>query len=65
MCLSPLSAGSLLAIALVPADIRASWKDSDVVYKTSRNFFYDLHKKREKLIEKKENDKSLVTRLTS
>ena len=45
---------------LVPADVRDSWKDSDKVYKTSRNFFYDLHKKREKIIEKKETDKTNI-----
>ena len=37
---------------LVPSEVRETWTDKDQVYKTSRNFFYDLHKKREKLNEK-------------
>ena len=37
---------------LVPAEVRESWTDKDQVYRTSRNFFYDLHKKREKVVEK-------------
>ena len=43
---------------LVPAEVRESWTDSDLVYKTSRNYFYDLHKKREKLVEKIDRDQS-------
>ena len=44
---------------LVPAEVRESWTDSDLVYKTSRNYFYDLHKKREKLVEKIDRDQSI------
>ena len=36
---------------LVPSDIREGWRNSDEVYKLSRNYFYDIHKKREKMIE--------------
>jgi hypothetical protein len=46
---------------LVPAEVKEAWTEDDQVYKTSRNFFYDLHKKREKLDEKTEK----VTRLIS
>ena len=44
---------------LVPAEVRETWTDSDLVYKTSRNYFYDLHKKREKLVEKMGRDNSI------
>ena len=44
---------------LVPAEVRESWTDNDLVYKTSRNYFYDLHKKREKLVEKIDGDRSI------
>ena len=40
---------------IVPADVRESWTDSDKVYQTSRNYFHDIHKKREKLVEKTES----------
>ena len=47
---------------LLPAEIREGWTDQDLVYKTSRNYFYDLHKKREKIIgsEKQESDNSKI-----
>ena len=48
---------------LLPAEIREGWTDQDLVYKTSRNYFYDLHKKREKIIgsEKQESDNPKIT----
>ena len=37
---------------LVPSDVREGWTTtSGDVYKLSRDYFYDIHKKREKIIE--------------
>ena len=37
---------------LVPSDVREGWSTTtDEVYKLSRDYFYDIHNKREKLIE--------------
>ena len=37
---------------LVPSDVREGWTTtSENVYKMSRDYFYDIHKKREKIIE--------------
>ena len=37
---------------LVPSDVREGWSTtSEEVYKLSRDYFYDIHNKREKLIE--------------
>ena len=35
----------------VPADVRESWSSKDEAYALSRNYFYDIHKKREKMLE--------------
>ena len=35
----------------VPIEVRTGWSSSDEAYKLSRNYFYHIHKKREKLIE--------------
>ena len=35
----------------LPDNIKESWSKSEVAYELSRNYFFDLHKKREKLIE--------------
>ena len=37
---------------VVPAAVRDNWSSESDVYKISRNYFYDIHKKREKLMEK-------------
>ena len=44
---------------LLPEDIRGGWKSSNEIYELSRNYFYDLHKKREKLTESTSNSDSL------
>ena len=37
---------------IVPSDVREGWTTtSGDVYKLSRDYFYDIHKKREKIIE--------------
>ena len=36
---------------LVPSDIKENWRSSEEIYKLSRNYFYDIHKKREKTME--------------
>ena len=38
---------------LVPNDLNNGWRNKDEAYKLSRNYFYDLHKKREKINEDK------------
>ena len=38
---------------LVPNDLKEGWRNKDEAYKLSRNYFYDLHKKREKINENK------------
>ena len=38
---------------LVPNDLNNGWRNKDEAYKLSRNYFYDLHKKREKINENK------------
>ena len=43
---------------LLPEDIRDSWRDSDEAYELSRNYFYNLHKKREKINESKSGEHS-------
>ena len=35
----------------LPDNIKESWTKPEIAYELSRNYFYDLHKKREKLIE--------------
>ena len=35
----------------MPADVREGWSDSSEVYRLSRNYFYAIHKKREKILE--------------
>ena len=44
---------------LLPEDIRGGWKSSNEIYELSRNYFYDLHKKREKIIETTSNKETL------
>ena len=34
----------------VPVEVRNGWSSSDEAYKLSRNYFYHIHKKREKII---------------
>ena len=36
---------------LVPSKVKESWTASEDAYKLSRKYFYDIHKKREKMIE--------------
>ena len=48
-CCSPIDPYS----PLVPGDVRECWRSSEEVYKLSRNYFYDIHNKREKAIEAK------------
>ena len=38
--------------AFLPIDIKEGWSSKEEAYKLSMNFFFHLHKKREKLIEK-------------
>ena len=40
----------------LPLELREGWRNSDEAYQLSRNYFYDLHKKREKIAANK-NDK--------
>ena len=47
-------------LPLVTAEVREAWTEEDQVYKTSRNFFYDLHKKREKLVKKTASNVTIV-----
>ena len=34
---------------LLPKNLKESWRNEDEAYQLSRNYFYDLHKKREKI----------------
>ena len=39
----------------LPEDIRETWKNKELAYQLSRNYFYDMHKKREKIMETSTN----------
>ena len=43
---------------LLPDDIKQGWKSTNTAYELSRNYFFDLHKKREKVMETTANKKS-------
>ena len=45
--------------SLLPENIKLSWKNSEMAYQLSRNYFFDLHKKREKIIERTSNEQTL------
>ena len=40
---------------LLPNELKEGWRNSEEAYQLSRNYFYDLHKKREKLNETASN----------
>ena len=42
----------------LPEDIRNAWKSKELAYELSRNYFFDLHKKREKIMETSTNKKN-------
>ena len=44
---------------LVPSEVRESWSDSESAYKISRDYFYDIHRKREKILEAKKGPDSI------
>ena len=40
--------------SFLPTDIREGWRSEEEAYQLSRNYFFALHKKREKIIEAKQ-----------
>ena len=44
--------------SFLPEDLKEGWRNCNEAYELSRNYFYDLHKKREKIIESKSDEHS-------
>ena len=42
----------------LPEDLRESWKNKELAYELSRNYFFALHKKREKVMETSINEQN-------